>query len=652
VPQHLPPSAEVSDEGSKFSQALVELYEQAGKPTYAELIRHATAQKPPVMIGKSSLGDWLGGVSIPSSPRVVEFLVSYLQVKATRHGHLVQPLEWWKKEREQAQRLRRVNRGGRPGRRPTLGDAPAGVEVDDRLGRPIGEMDPIALEVHPAISAGSDDVGLGALPLYIRRPHDEALASVVAGLQNGGKSQMVVLIGASSTGKTRACWEAICALGEPWRVWHPIDPGRPAAALAELKKVGPHTVVWLNETQHYLLITDPAIGEQVTAGLRELLRTPERGPVLVLGTLWPPYWDILTTVPTPGDPDPHAQARELLKDISIRVPEAFTGLDFEAAAHPAEKDSRLTEALSHARAGALTQYLAGGPALIERYDKASIAARAVLHAAMDARRLGHGPALPRLLLEEAAAGYLSDEQWDLLSDDWREQAFAYLTDSLPCRGARAPLTRIKPRPGISSSPTRQDYSEPSYRLADYLEQHGARTRRLLCPPTGFWDAATHHAAIPSDYIALAEAAQDRGRYRHACALWQHAANAGDTSALQDLAWLREQIGDREGAEGLARAAADAGNTFVLHTLAERREWIGDHEGAERLARAAADAGNTSALQDLARLRERAGDHEGAERLARAAADAGNTSALQDLAWLCEQFGDLQEAERSLCVRLK
>ena len=59
-----------------------------------------------------------------------------------------------------------------------------------------------------------------------------------------------MLVGGSSTGKTRACWEALELLRnqpEEWRVWHPISPSRPEAALREVSWVGPRTVVWLNE---------------------------------------------------------------------------------------------------------------------------------------------------------------------------------------------------------------------------------------------------------------------------------------------------------------------------------------------------------------------------------------------------------------------
>lgn len=95
----------------------------------------------------------------------------------------------------------------------------------------------------------------------------------------------------------------------------------PEAALASLQAVGPYTVVWLNEAQHYLLTADPDLGREVAAGRLGLLRSPGRGPVPVLGTLWRNYWGILTAAPDPGKPDPHARARELLKNASIPLPE-------------------------------------------------------------------------------------------------------------------------------------------------------------------------------------------------------------------------------------------------------------------------------------------------------------------------------------------
>ena len=164
--------------------------------------------------------------------------------------------------------------------------------------------DPFALEVHRPVQPENPQPGLPELPAYVPREHDQLLAQVVRAAA-GGRSGIAVLVGGSSVGKTRACWEALGLLRAepgPWRLWHPIDPTCPDAALREVPRVGPRTVVWLNEAQFYLDVADGGLGERVAAGLREVLRDPARAPVLVLGTLWPQYWDILTARPTAARP--------------------------------------------------------------------------------------------------------------------------------------------------------------------------------------------------------------------------------------------------------------------------------------------------------------------------------------------------------------
>ncbi|KAA9379012.1 hypothetical protein F5972_12370 [Microbispora cellulosiformans] len=576
-------------------------------------------------------------------------------------------------------------------------------------GRPVSRARPLELEVHPAIQVGAAGRGdLDELPVYIRRAHDEALTRVVEEARTGA-SQLVVLVGGSSTGKTRALWEAVRTLPEPWRLWHPIYPGRSEAVLAGLEAVGPRTVVWLNEAQHYLRTADPRVGEQVAAGLRELLRAPGRGPVLVAGTLWPEHWDALTGVPDRDEPDPHAQARDLLKNASVPVPDRFGDADLEAVAARAGTggDPRLAEALRRASSGRLTQYLAGGPALVQRYDNAEPGARAILDAAIDLRRLGHGSALPRLLLEAVAPGYLGDEQWDLLDDDdWLERAFAYLTDRRPCRGARPPLSRSRPRPGAHAAPAAYGAGKPSYRLADYLEQHAGPSRRFEVPPEEFWTAAARRVTTAEDLEALSAAARDRLRYRHAADLALRAASLGRFGQLYRLADELEGNGNGDGAERLCRAGAEAGDTACAYRLAMIRERCGDHAEAERLAfaitgedgahvlerlvehrwengrrdlaerlairafhaghhevlwyvarglwhpddrggtarmyRAAADAGEVRALVPLAETTDDPGE---ADRLYRAAAEQGVLEALWAMAWKSEEAGDHEECER-------
>ena len=148
-------------------------------------------------------------------------------------------------------------------------------------GRLLEEVtDPFAVEVHRPVQLEDSQPGLRELPAYVPREHDALLEQVVRRAA-GGRSGIAVLVGGSSTGKTRACWEALRVLrAQPgqWRLWHPIDPTRPDAALRELPAIGPRTVIWLNEAQYYLDQADGALGERVAAGLRELLRGPAARP--------------------------------------------------------------------------------------------------------------------------------------------------------------------------------------------------------------------------------------------------------------------------------------------------------------------------------------------------------------------------------------
>ena len=202
-------------------------------------------------------------------------------------------------------------------------------------------------------------------------------------------------------------------------------------------------------------------------------------------------------------PDPHAQARELLAGHDITVPAAFTPAQLQQLGEAG--DARLAQAAAAAQDGQVIQFLAGAPELLARYRNAPPAAAALIHAAMDARRLGMGAGLPQAFLEAAAPGYLTDAEWDALGEDWLEQALAYA--AVPCKGVRGPLTRIRPRPARSrpARPGSRDGGEQRspgrpappagrlYRLADYLDQHGRQHRKSQIPPAGFWAAAADHA---------------------------------------------------------------------------------------------------------------------------------------------------------------
>ena len=393
-------------------------------------------------------------------------------------------------------------------------------------GWPLAEVtDPFALEVHWPVSMDDSPSGLPVLPTYVQREHDKVLSAVVRKADTGS-SEIAVLVGGSSTGKTRACWEALNLLrGQPssWRLWHPIDPSRPDAALRDLLSIGPRSVVWLNEAQFYLDTSDP-LGERVAARIREILRDPSKRPVLVLATLWPQFWSILTTRPPAEQEDTHAQARELLSGRDITVPGAFTVTEVQSLTDAT--DPRLVMA-ANARDGQVVQFLAGAPELLARYRNAPPIATALISAAIDGRRLGMGVALSLSFLEAAAGGYVTEDEWDRLDEDWLSQALTYT--AADSKGTRGPLTPIHSRSSRDGS-----YSQGSaWRLADYLDQHGRKSRHSVIPPKTFWTAAARFAS-PGELSALARAAEVRGLFQAAAQLRKRAARHGDSGAAAAL----------------------------------------------------------------------------------------------------------------------
>ncbi|WP_386433310.1 hypothetical protein [Streptomyces polygonati] len=604
----------------------------------------------------STISDWFRGKSVPGEANEKLFLrlVTVLGEQAARSGYVPRPTREW-------MALLTAARGG-----VNAGRGAPGVTGP---GLPIGWSDPHDLEVHPA---GEHRYAGGGIPLpaYVNRAHDVLLAEAVDAVRAGAR-RMVVLVGDSSTGKTRACWEALRPLAEDgWRVWHPYSPGRAEAALEGLHRVAPRTVVWLNETQHYL--GGPDTGERIAAALHDVLNGPQFTSVLVLGTLWPDYAKNFTALPAPGRPDPQSRVRELLAGRLVDVPRTFDDVALREARRLADSDALLAGALTRAsRDGRVTQDLAGAPALLQRYEQASPHARAVLEAAMDARRLGVGERLPRDFVTAAAVGYLGDDEYDRLADDWQDEAFAEL--AVEVHGKRAPLGPSAPRPAYEppGAGSARPSAPPAVRIAEYLHQHGLTVRRDQCPPASFWHAAHQHLGRADDLLALADAAYIRVRHRWANALYARAAEAGsgvarimvaralersgdlagaaalyapdadrgDPYALLALAYLRETLDGPRGPDDLYMRAADAGNDTALVMMALRREAAGDPAGAEEYARRAAKAGRGRILTHLAREREKRCDRTGAEALAWRAADGGNVMPLATIAFVRHEAGD-------------
>ncbi|MEV2221586.1 hypothetical protein AB0E01_17100 [Nocardia vinacea] len=358
----------------------------------------------------------------------------------------------------------------------------------------------------------------------------------------------------------------------------------------------------MNETQEYLGGDSGAADERHAVAIKGLLADSRRAPVLVVGTLWPGDYDALRRGRA-------SQAGKLLEGNVITVPERFTGADLDGVRRAAITDPRMKMALEQAEDGQITQYLAGGPELIERYlNPASAAVRAIIDVAIDARRMGHRNALPYALLRDAAPAYMTNVELDGLEQDWLDRALA--ETSRECKGVRGPVTRIHSqlsrRPsGRRTRAARQNgvlaADVPAFQLADYLYQYGRAHRAHVIPPIGFWEEIAFHAHT-DDLARLGDAAWDRGLYRDGAQLWKLGARHGSARAARALAHRVYQLDPTDdGPLAWAVQHASLDNTASVTDLLAALLEAGASDQATALAQRAAPQVNLDNASGVARL---------------------------------------------------
>lgn len=499
---------------------------------------------------------------------------------------------------------------------------PAGTKDEEPgPGRPVGQWDTSDLGVHRAIDPGENwqPDALPALPPYVLRGHDTELRNQIA---QSSHSVMAVLVGGSSTGKTRACYQAIRAVPElsGWPVVYPAD----GAALGRLlsQRTATRTVLWLNETQLYL---DGEHGPAIAARLRQLL-TDDRQRVVVIGSMWPKPWQTFTTRPERGEQDKHAQVRELLelsRVCKIDVPDDFSNATADELAELqalAAEDPRLAAALQTGGPEMkITQVLAGGLMVVDRYEHTlDDHSKALITAAMDARRLGHREPLPAPLLEQAVPGYLTALQ-RAVDEAWFSTALKDATEST--RGIRA----VEPnRTGPGMGPP------DSYVLHDYLDQYGRRVRRGTCPPASCWDALAAHTHGADDCNTISAAAELRSLYQYTVRLATAGAEAGSADCMCRLASRFHDAGHSEEAERWVRRAIDADSGWAVGRLVTWLRSAGREDEMEPIVRGAAERGHGQSTAELImRLQDTGRDREAEawiERL-KQAAEGGDLEAI-------------------------
>ena len=505
--------------------------------------------------------------------------------------------------------------------------------------RPVADWKARDLGVHLPIDTAPD----GEMPSYIRRLHDLELRKLLSAQH---ASRMVVLVGGSCTGKSRACFEAAReCLGNR-------DMVRPSDA-AELERAltgavgGGHQVIWLDEADVFLdgrLQRGAEAAQCLQRGLADGSRT-----LLVIGSMRAERWAELTDPPRPGMDDLHVHARRLLGMGAVRrleVPPDFSGAgpavlrDLKIAG---ERDSRLATARRSAGdALRVIQVLAGGPLLVERYQhRLAPHSATIITAAMDARRLGHWAPVPPLLLEDAASGYLTAAQ-RTAPPHWLRESLDAAAESV--LGVRA-LAPVRHRPGIGNP--------DGYVLHDYLDEYAREARAAAAPPASLWDALLTHTADADDLARIADEARQRGLYRYAVRAAARAAAAGHIDAVFFVARLLVATGRAAECITWLVPFAEAGNTDAMVFLSGQLQESG---GKDQLAKGiswleqAARAGNKTAMWELGELY--ANDHfarqlpELVEKglvWLRPLAKEGHPDAVRRLAEVLERVGQTTEA---------
>jgi hypothetical protein len=390
---------------------------------------------------------------------------------------------------------------------------------------------PERLNVHSAVSGQwpAPEDGF-VLPEYVPRPHDKSVRDRLERLAAESRTQLLILRGDSCTGKTRTAYEAVRAVLPGWRLAYP-KTAEALLALLNSPLIRGRSVVWLDDLHN--LLNEPA-GERAAALLRDLLHKP--GPVALIATAWSDACKELASTPNRGQSDRHYQARTLLREAWIReIPDTFADADSREFARLAADDASLTAAMCAAGpVGRVAQTLAAAPELMEHWLQAPAPyGKAVITAAVDARRLGVRAPLPDGFLEAAASGYCTPSERAQAQPNWFDEALDY---------ARQPIKRVTRALPPVASPAGMGAIPGMSDLADYLEQHGAVLRWDQVPPSAFWTGALAHLCSGDDLERLALNAFSCGRFRLSRDLNLLALRKGNAEAFEGLCFSYMETG--------------------------------------------------------------------------------------------------------------
>ncbi len=518
--------------------------------------------------------------------------------------------------------------------------------------RPVPDWRPEQLGIHRAVQ---DQLDVFALPPFVLRGHDTLLRDAMrSAVRRGGG--VVALLGDSCTGKTRSAWEAVTACLSDWKLLYPKSAVSLLASLEAEVITGP-TIVWLDNAQR--LFSGPR-GDEAASELLGLCDGTLC--VLVLATMWHRDYEELKA-PRGRNKDPGANIRALLEACrTIDQREAFRADELDQFQGRVRRDLEWGEAADLARgSGKLCQRLAAAPELLERYRRGSDSpGKALITAAVDARRLGVRGPLPRGFLERTAPGYLSPEQRRAADKQtWLEEGLAWAQE--PVKGVISALQAVGFDDEIGQDTSRFD-------LSDILEQQIGEERWATQPPASLWQAAKETLVDGTDLEALALRALSTARFKIARELYTAAIDCGTYSAFEGLSTLymeTHRIRTTRGVQELIELAdriPDGGTSLEvlgsslmlialdgadveypdIHVITEdllRRAWQqGSEEGRSFLSYYLRERGRRREAQSLKPLEAKTTPREHPARVLRLAAE-GDIEGLESLTQIVRARSD-------------
>jgi tetratricopeptide (TPR) repeat protein len=411
-------------------------------------------------------------------------------------------------------------------------------------------VDPVMLGVHPADTRTNDlqQPRVSGLTPYIPRDVDEELCDAVR------RDGLIVVVGESTAGKSRAAFEAIRAQCPDHLLAIPSGRESLAAVTARLSQ-SRRSVLWLDDLERFLGPggLSPAMAVNLTS------RTSNS--TVIVATMRTSEYEHFTSRAEPPLDDQGRSAWRASRDVLrsahiVMMRRLWSSAELEGAATFAD-DVRIARALEQSKNFGIAETLAAGPELLRDWRNAWAPGShprgaALVAAAVDCRRAGLDDPVSRDLLLDLHHNYLEARGGHVLRPEPVDDAWAWALD--PVHGASSLLV-----------PTGPSDEDQRYLAFDYLidqpdhEPIPPDTWNLLVAPAdfsqasrvasaAFWHVRTaFHAAVDSgavDDVSLrAQAMADRNDYPHAIQLLTDALNSAHepSSDPEQHRFLRHQI---------------------------------------------------------------------------------------------------------------